>query len=333
MNYKVNFISFKMKHHSNHSGYDRLVHFISGNGSGSIKSNVPWALSRLVPSRVKEAIKAASGVSWYSRHHLINELKAGLKLFSFKNEVFHFLYGEDSYCYLGFLPRRKNKKIVCTYHQPPDYFETVIRKKNHLRKLDAIIALSKAQYDYFKSLIGRDKVFLLPHGVDTDFFVPSQNTGQNGALRCLFVGQWLRDFMTLKRVIQTLNFTDKDVRFDIVTTQEYKTYFNALGNVSVYSGITDKELLGLYQKATVLVMPLLDCTANNSILEALACGLPVVATDVGGVRQYLDETCGILVSKKDPKAMADEVIELFENKPLRKAMSEKAREKALSFSW
>ena len=80
-------------------------------------------------------------------------------------------------------------------------------------------------------------------------------------------------------------------------------------------------------------LPITDCTANNSLLEALACGLPVITNDVGGVRDYINNQCAVLVEPGNANLMADQLLELLGNDNLRKDMSLKAREQSLQFDW
>ena len=104
-------------------------------------------------------------------------------------------------------------------------------------------------------------------------------------------------------------------------------------NLAYTSGISEDELLKLYQSASVLLMPLLDATANNAILEGMSCGLPVVVTDVGAVRDYVDPACGMLTKPKQARAMAEAVIDVLNDELARVKMSLKCREHALQFSW
>ena len=72
----------------------------------------------------------------------------------------------------------------------------------------------------------------------------------------------------------------------------------------------------------------------NAILEAMAAGLPVVATDVGGVRELVENgVTGLLVPASDPDAMAAALQRIADDVDFRVAAGAIARERAASFSW
>jgi glycosyltransferase involved in cell wall biosynthesis len=67
-----------------------------------------------------------------------------------------------------------------------------------------------------------------------------------------------------------------------------------------------------------------------SVLEAMAHGLPVVAPNVGGISEIIDQGVeGYLLEDRDPKASAEKFFLLYENKGLRERMSHAAREKVV----
>jgi len=76
-----------------------------------------------------------------------------------------------------------------------------------------------------------------------------------------------------------------------------------------------------------------DCTANNVLLEGMACGLGIVATDLQGVRDYTSEECCELVEPDNAEALAETMLDLANNEKRRAEMSEAAREQALKLSW
>jgi len=176
---------------------------------------------------------------------------------------------------------------VCTYHQPPTVFARVVRCKQTVKNLDAVIVVASNQADYFATLVGYERVFLIPLGVDTDCYRPTDGRRTEGR-ECLFVGQWLRDFEMLSAVVNALAAREPALRFKIVTRKDDAQRFSGCPNVVAVTGISDDQLLQAYQSADLLVLPLEDCTANCALLEGLACGLPVVTTDVGGIRDYVD---------------------------------------------
>ncbi|RZJ30495.1 MAG: DUF3492 domain-containing protein [Flavobacterium sp.] len=66
-----------------------------------------------------------------------------------------------------------------------------------------------------------------------------------------------------------------------------------------------------------------------TVLESMSCGIPVVATDVGGVTEALDESCGFICKPKDHVEIGNRVVELLLNKELREQMGVNARKKVV----
>ena len=71
-----------------------------------------------------------------------------------------------------------------------------------------------------------------------------------------------------------------------------------------------------------------------SVIEAMALGLPVVSTNVGGIPYLIsNEENGLLVEPGDAEAMANAIIRLIENPELAENLSNKGRLKAEKFNW
>lgn len=327
----ITYISKRMRHHSGASGYDRLPDFVNAQVIHPVSE---WTLLNRVIGRVLNFFVVRSGLQWYRRSSMLSELTAGCVWLNHNGHIFHYLYGENSYRYLGnldFLSRRNF--IVCTYHTPPDKFQRVVWNYRHLAHIDALIVVSTSQTDFFSSLVGRHRVFFVPHGIDIDFFKPTVTKAlESNVLRCLFVGKHLRDFQTLAKCARLLSDTPFELKMVVPRAAEILPYFNGLDKVKCYSGISDKSLLKLYQESDVFVLPLLGATANNSLLEAMACGLPIVSTDLPGVRDYVDASCSLLTPKGDPKDLSQAILSL-QNIDRRIAMGVAARNRSLRFSW
>jgi glycosyltransferase involved in cell wall biosynthesis len=206
--------------------------------------------------------------------------------------------------------------------------------------LDALIVLSSEQQEFFSRELPTTRSIFVPHGVDTDFFRPSQNGLASGGAQwhVIFAGSHMRDLDVLAKVVAAV-VRATPICFDLILPMSNRT--SALcelaqqfsTQVVLHDQISFSALLGLYQRADVALLPLVDGSANNSILEALACGVPVIATDVGGTKDYISGQCGFLVSSHTPEAYVESLFNLSENPAVKTRMSMAARTRAEQFSW
>ena len=99
--------------------------------------------------------------------------------------------------------------------------------------------------------------------------------------------------------------------------------------------ITGEELIAVYQQADFLIHPTLTESFSMTLLEAMSCGLPVIASDIGGVPELVEhEVNGLLIAPADVSALAEAIGRLAHSEPLRTQISRLNRKKILDrFTW
>jgi glycosyltransferase involved in cell wall biosynthesis len=98
--------------------------------------------------------------------------------------------------------------------------------------------------------------------------------------------------------------------------------------------VEDRRLPALYNAADVFVMPTAELEMfGMAVVEALACGTPVVASDHGGLKETAPERCGARFGPRDSGGLATAILDLLADDVRRAACAEAAREHALRFAW
>lgn len=101
-------------------------------------------------------------------------------------------------------------------------------------------------------------------------------------------------------------------------------------HVSMLGHVPWSDLVSWYRKAGIFVMPSYYETFGISAIEAMAFGLPVVATHAGGLSEVVEDgVTGFLVPPGDSQALAEAIIHLLRDKSLRKSMGEAGRRRVL----
>jgi glycosyltransferase involved in cell wall biosynthesis len=267
----------------------------------------------------------------YTLNDLWAELAAIGSLRARDTDVLHYLDADHTAFLLPQLRgRRASPRIVASYHQPPEILAR--RVPNHVaRALDHLIVVSPDQAAYFADIVSPDRVRMILHGIDTDFFRPAIDTGARraGPLRCLTVGFWLRDFDALDRVADLLN--PRDVEFHVVAPESGS--LRSRPNLVIHRNIADDLLRTLYQEADVLFLPLVKATANNALLEGLASGLPVISTRLPSIEAYVGDAETVLIDRNEPDACADAIRRLSDDPEARRRMGQSSRKRAEQLDW
>ncbi|MHB9129425.1 MAG: glycosyltransferase family 4 protein, partial [Candidatus Humimicrobiaceae bacterium] len=219
-----------------------------------------------------------------------------------------------------FLPMlfRNSKKIICS---SPVFFERNLKRY-------------KAKVNY------------IPPGVDMEVFKPSEEAS---LCDVLYVGRieknsdW-KGISYLLKAISIAKRTKQDISLRLVGSgdrvEHFKMFAQKLGintNIRFMGPKINNELALEYQHAKVIVLPsITEAEAFGMVLiEAMNNKKPVIGSHIGGIPYVIDDgENGILVSPKDPEALADAIIKIIKDPVLAKKMGENGYKKVKeNFTW
>jgi len=183
----------------------------------------------------------------------------------------------------------------------------------------------------------------LPNGVDTERFRPISRPA-NAKVKILFIGR-LIPRKGFQRVVQALprlkQLATAPFEVEVVGTgaaqAELDTLAAKLGvsDLIHYVGtVPYDQLEQSYQYADIFVLTSLSEGMPSVILEAMGCGLPIIASNVGGNNEIVSEgENGFLISGDDIEGLAGRLAELINNQTLRQAQGKRSRELAQQYDW
>jgi glycosyltransferase involved in cell wall biosynthesis len=328
----IHLVTMRMQGHAGWSGYDRIIDYLDAIVIAPLPEMtlLPRIIARLFRGPILK-----SGIQWYHREEFLCEMQAARHWVMRTGGIFHFIYGENSFRYLATIKKLFPKnKIICTFHTPASRFESLVTEKDYLQAIDAAVVVSTSQTAYFSKILSSDKVFFIPHGVDTDAYRPDPDKHvADNRFNCVFVGKHLRDISAMQQIVAKAEQRNPKIHFHLVSDEATLSLFEGRANVTTHRRIPDEALRSLYQSADALVLPLIESTANNSILEAVACGLPVLTTDLVGTRDYLNTDCAVFIPPNEEEAYLTHIEDLMNRPEKRARMAQASRAKALELSW
>ncbi|WP_310441886.1 glycosyltransferase family 1 protein [Sulfurimonas sp.] len=300
------------------------------------------------------------------------QLKSFVDRFPLLKKIMRFFYSaiaklhSDSfelYFQPNFIPSKnvKARKIICTLHDfsfklqpewhPKERLEYFNDNFDLIKKADHIITGSNFTkqeiIDYMQ--IPQDKISVIYHGVNHELYKPyPQDELQDTKAKfdlpkkfLLFVGSieprknllfLLMAYNLLSReekdelpliLVGFKGWENKEIMQEIEKNQEYIRYLGY---------ITDTELAHIYNLATIFIYPSLYEGFGLPPLEAMACGTPVIVSNVASLPEVCADAA-LYIEPMDLQDIKDKILTLLGDEKLREELSKKSKAQAALFSW
>ena len=240
------------------------------------------------------------------------------------------------------------------YDFPSNAICRAILIKN-LQYADALASTSHAMARQTEKFIKpASPIFITPFGVDVNLFAPSpeRNSGRSGGNIVIGTVKTLEEKYGIEYLIKAFDIVCRSHEISDAENLLLKIYGKGSLELSLKAltaelGLAKKvEFCGFIPNKDVpdalngldiaCIPSILDSESFGvSAVEAMSCSVPVVVSDVDGLKEVVEDNCtGFVVERKNPQAMAEKIIELIKNPDLRVKMGVAGRKRVLKlYNW
>src|SRR3989338_5463172 len=210
----------------------------------------------------------------------------------------------------------------------------------------SIVANSLSLKELCEKFSNKHEIKVITNCVDTDVFYPANKkfSSDSKDVHLLYISR-----LTFQKGIETLikacgilkakgvnNYKLtvvgeghlKDAMFLLIDKLNIKDKVTFLGWKKL------EELPDIYRSADIFILPSVMEGMASVVLQAMACGLPIIASKVEGFQEVLEDNVnGLSAEYNNPQEFADAIEKLLKSKELREAMARNSAKKAQEFSW
>lgn len=192
------------------------------------------------------------------------------------------------------------------------------------KRADRIQAISTYLAKWAKSLGVKCPVEVVPNGVEVGKFITSSSAREVGLTRTVITVSRLVKKNAVSDLIQAMKFLPEDIHLQIAGTGELEPQLRRLTQafglekrVHFLGNISQQDLPKYLWKSDVFCRPSLSEGLGISFLEAMAASVPIVATPVGGIPDFLiDGETGLFCKVGDPADIAKQIKRLLDDQSL-----------------
>ncbi len=336
----------------------RLIHLISGK-EGVLKI-IYILLRNLAVNLLKNPVKLYRFWRRTSHHRYFLSkayffLSKVLPLIPESPDIIHFPWNSQAIVYLPFFELFKAKIVIsCRGSQigiaphNPERLGFSEGLRITFEKADAVHCVSNfTMQEAQKYGLDKKKAWVIRPAVDTNFFHPQPRNqmAKGNTVQIVTVGflWWRKGYEYALSAIKKLVDKGYDIKFKIVSSKTVgkESKFKMLYTIEdmrlddfvyLYGKMSPDGVRKMLWESDIFLLSSLSEGISNAALEAMSCGLPVVSTDCGGMREAItDGVEGFIVPVRDPDAMAMALGKLVEDPQLRKQMGLAARERVIRY--
>lgn len=217
-------------------------------------------------------------------------------------------------------------------------------QKRVVRQLDHLVTVSRASAADIAAdfAVPEPDIAIVHNGIDTDMFRPRPDVASQkfNIMATASADQPLKGLRYLLEAVASLRPDYPEIRLMVLgklrEDGETRRLIDQLGIndlLTFYSGLTSEEVAALYARASCAVVPSIYEGFGLPAGEAMASGVPVIATNGGALPEVVGD-CGITVPVRDSEAIARALRQLFEDEDLAADLGRRGRARILdAFSW
>lgn len=270
-----------------------------------------------------------------------------------------FVSGHAFVLFAGIIAKLKGTKYIHITHCPwtdtkyrkwilkiPLFLNDLILNKLSFKLIDKIIAITPWELDILKKYTNENKITVISNGVDSTYLRKINNNnfkkqfGKNKVV--LYLGRLNpmkgpdKFVLAAKEILKQRN----DIEFVMIGSDEgmkekCKEMIGEEKRIHLLEPIRDKEKIAeIYQASNVFVIPSYNEGLPITMFEAMAAGLPIIATPINGVLYEIKEGVnGFFVKYGDIEGLKTNILKILDNKKLAEEISKNNLEKAKNFDW
>lgn len=199
-----------------------------------------------------------------------------------------------------------------------------------------VVLLSEAYKNKFKSMMALNRfrtIATIPNGLNTEDFKPVNADRRSYNIGMLSRLSEHKNHKTLIKALKLISIEFKEIQLLIAgegeTKEELKKLASDLGlkqQITFLGLLQEREVIEFLEGISIYVHSSYSETMSTSIMQAMASGKPIVATDTEGIADLIiDDETGILFKKEDEVDLAEKVVLLLKNESLHRKLGNNAR--------
>lgn len=313
-------------------------------------------LMRLAWMAATASLRAPSDVRQFAFHvrkapNLVERLRSWNRLLPYAGkswDVIYFPWNSAAIAHLPLYGLGIPVVVSCRGSQvnvaPHDSHRSTIKEglQTTFRRAAAVHCVSEAiKQKAMQYGLDPKKAWVIRPAVDSEFFRPSeQRAARKHEFRVVTTASlvWCKGYEYALLAIKQLLADGVPVQFDIIgdgiERQRIIYTIHDLGltqHVRLHGRLSPDKVRDRLWGADAFLLASVSEGISNAVLEAMSCGLPVITTDCGGMREAVtDGVEGFVTGVRDPEAIAAALRKLWQNRDLRTRMGEAARARVLA---